>query len=185
MEIQFCRQTLAAAYQELASGRESFRVAIGNFMNAFFLYYIHERQLLLDEPLKLPENPTVDQLGWAAFCAGAAAYLAERYGLDCPSWALDPRYILPEPWYVVPNASQALQEDFRETAPAPFRCRNVFCSDRVFSNAHPSSREPGNLAEIEMLRRELLDALPKDERERYQQSHQQKMARRPRIHIVG
>lgn len=185
MEIQFCRQTLAAAYYALASGREGFRVAIGNFMNAFFLYYIHERQMLLDEPLQLPENPTVDQLRWAAFCAAAAVYLAERYELHCPSWAQDPRYSLPEPWYVVPNASQALQEDFRETAPAPFRNRNVFCSDRVFSNAHPSSREPGNLAEIEKLRRELLEALPREEREAYQQSHQQKMARRPRIKIVG
>jgi hypothetical protein len=91
---------------------------------------------------------------------------------------------MPEPWYIVPNASQAMREDFQETAPEPFRRRNVYCSDHVFSNTHPSSREPGNLADLQRRRMEILAALPQAEREAYLAAHDAKMSGKPRIHIV-
>jgi hypothetical protein len=172
------------AYDELASGKEGFRVAVGNFMNAFFLYAVESRQDLLDPAIQLPKNPTEDQRGWAAFCAGAAEYLAERYDLQCPAWAHDPAYRMAEPWYTIPNPSPAIRKAFQQTAPEAFRRRNVFCDDHVFSNAHPSSREPGNLAEVQRTLRELVDALPQEEREAYLAAHRAKMAGKPRIHIV-
>src|SRR5690242_11174760 len=184
MTFEFKTKTLAMAYEELASGKEGFRVAVGNFMNAFFLYGVEDLQHLLDDPIQLPENPTEEQRGWAAFFAGAAEYLASRYDLQCPAWAHDPNYSMPEPWYIVPNASQAMREDFQQTAPEPFRRRNVFCSDHIFSNAHPSSREPGSLADRERSREEVLDALPAAEREAYLAAHSAKMSEKPRIHIV-
>ena len=177
-------QTLAMAYYELASGKEGFRVAVGNFMNAFFLYYIESRQSLIDDPIQMQENPTQEQRGWAGFCAGAAEYLAERYDLHCPAWAYNPAYHMPEPWCIILNANKATREELQKTVPEAFRRRNVLCSDRVFSNPHPSSREPGNLADVRHKRMEILAAMPQAEREAYLVAHSAKMAGKPRIHIV-
>jgi hypothetical protein len=105
--------------------------------------------------------------------------------LQCPAWAHDPTYRMPEPWYIVPDANQAMREAFQETAPEPFRRRNVFCSDRVFTNPHPSSKEPGSLADLERRRAEVLAALPQAEREAYLAKHHAKMSGKPRIHIVS
>lgn len=133
MTFKFKTQTLAMAYEELASGKEAFRVAIGNFINAFFLYAVESRQQLLDPTIQMPENPTESQHGWAAFCAGAADYLAERYNLQCPTWAHNPLYSMSEPWYIIPNANSAMRQHFQKTTPEAFRHRNVFCLSRLTS----------------------------------------------------
>jgi len=78
-----------------------------------------------------------------------------------------------------------MRQDFQETAPEPFRRPNVFCSDRVFSNAHPSSREPGNLPDLERRRTEILAALPPAEREAYLAAHNAKMSGKPRVRSIS
>lgn len=171
--LAFDQQKLATAYKQIASGQEDFRVAIGDFMDEFFLYCTNEdeRQELLNQPIELPMNPTQEQRGWAAFCAGAAEYLAEHYGLQCPAWALDTAYQMPEPWYINSDATPAMRTNFQETAPQAFRRRNVFCSHRVFSNPHPSSREPGDFQDLQRKRIEMLNTMSREERDAYIASH--------------
>jgi len=160
-------QTLAQAYKTLCEG-EGFRLAIGNFMNEFFLYNVSQRQTLLDDPIQMPEIPTEDPRRWAAFCAGAAEYLAKRYRLRCPSWALDPAYTLPEPWYMTgPFDNPAMRASLQEVTPPPWQHRNVFCSNRIFTNQHRSSKEPGNWKELQQRRQAMLQEMPLEERAAY------------------
>jgi len=187
MTLIFEKQTLAKAYIHLASGtEEAVRVALGDFTNSFFLYSVHERQSLLDTPIQLPENPTEDQRGWAAFCAASAEYLAKQYSLHCPQWVFDPAYTLESSWYhPASNVFPRLREDFQKTAPDEFRQRNVFCSNRIFTNAHTSSKEPGTLDDLQRKRMEILNELPAAERDAYFVTHQAKMQGKPRYTIVG
>lgn len=159
-------QTLARAYQDLCAG-EGFRLAVGNFMNEFFLYHVQDRQALLDEPIQVPVHPTEEQRQWAAFCAGTAEYLADRYHLSCPAWAQASAYCLLEPWYLLPEVTPALRATFQQSTPLPFRKRNVFCGDRVFTNAHPSSREPGNWQEVQQRRQQQLAQMSPEQRAAY------------------
>ena len=78
-----------------------------------------------------------------------------------------------------------MREDFQETVPEPFRRRNVFCSDHVFSNTHPSSHEPGNRADLRRRRMKILAALPQEEREADLAAHRVKMSGKARIHIIS
>jgi hypothetical protein len=71
---------------------------------------------------------------------------------------------MPEPWYINPNATRAMRDDFQKTAPEAFRKRNVFCSNRVFSNPHLSSREPGDFHDLRRKRLEMLTAMEPAER---------------------
>ncbi|MDQ2904017.1 MAG: hypothetical protein M3Y81_10725 [Chloroflexota bacterium] len=129
-------QTLAAAYADICRGRDPW-VALGNFMNEWFDYARDQREQLVADPLILPESPHPDLFRWAVFCAASVEWLCERAGIPCPSWALDPVYTLPDPWFDTPYANKPhVRTHLIETTPEPFKKRNIYCGNRMFANKY-------------------------------------------------
>jgi hypothetical protein len=129
-------QTMAMTYQAICQG-ESPWIALGNFMNEWYDYAKERRAQLITDPLTLPEEPGIDALRWAAFCAASVEWLCRRYGVPCPSWVYNPAYSLPEPWFDSPGAHKPrVRERLLQQTPEPFARRNVYCGNRIFANKY-------------------------------------------------
>ena len=136
-------QTMRLTYQEICqdmldSQRPNPWVPLGNFMNSWYDYHKNKRKMLVKEPLEMPENPTLEQLQWAVFCAASVEYFCHKYNIPCPKWVFDPAYErLPEPWYDSPHAHlEEIRERLREESPEPFKRRNIFVSKRIYANKY-------------------------------------------------
>jgi len=141
-------QTMAFTYQEICLGEQPW-VALGNFMNDWFDYAKDQRAELITTPISLPEKPDKEQFRWAVFCAASVEYLCKRYKVSCPVWALDPLYILPEPWFDAPMAHKAeVREYLIQQTPEQFTRRNVYCGDRVFANKYEFAEQYRRLSAI-------------------------------------
>lgn len=129
-------QTFRRSYAEIVAGEDPW-YSLGIFMHQFFGYYSHRRAELVAEPLDFPEDPTHEQMQWAVFCAASVEHLCRKYGLECPAWSLDERYMLPAPWFYGIGADRPqVQEKLRTRTSEEFTRRNIFCGDRVFSNKY-------------------------------------------------
>ena len=129
-------QTFKRSYAEICTGEAPW-IPLGKFMHQFFGSFSHLRPDLMEQSIEVPENCSLEQFQWAVFCAASIEYLCEKYDLLCPEWALNPRYSLETPWYYAIGADlPQVQEKLRQTTPAPFTRRNIFCGNRVFNNKY-------------------------------------------------
>jgi len=105
-------------------------------MNSWYAYHKTKRRMLVREHPDLPENPTLDQLRWATFCAASVEYFCQKYNIPCPKWVFDPLYEkLEEPWYYSSHAHlEHIREELEEESPEPFKRRNIFVSRRIYAN---------------------------------------------------
>ena len=137
-------QTFRRSYTQILAGSDPW-IPLGNFMHQFFGYYKHHRAELVREAIEEPESLTVEQFQWAVFCAASVEHLCKKYEIPCPSWALNPRYILEAPWYYDMNADlPEVQEDLRQTTPEEFSRRNIFCGDRTYRNKYEYKGRQGH-----------------------------------------
>lgn len=127
-------QTMAIAYKEICEGRRPW-TALGNFMNDWFDYAPDKRELLVADPLALPEKPTPYTHRWAAYIAASVEFLCARYDVPCPEWVYDPLFVLSEPWYDSPGAERAeIRSQLRKSTPEPFRKRNIYCDNNMYEH---------------------------------------------------
>lgn len=129
-------QTFRRSFEQICQGEDPW-LPLGNFMHQFFGYYTHLRLEMVCEPLEVAEDCSPEQFQWAVFCAASVEHLCKKYEIPCPVWALQPRYILEQPWYYDISANlPEVQEELRQTTPEEFSRRNIFCGNRVFNNKY-------------------------------------------------
>lgn len=129
-------QTFRRSYAQILRGDDPW-LPLGNMMHQFFGAYQAYRAELVADPIEVPADASSEDFRWAVFCAASVEYLCQKYNLPCPSWALDERYVLTEPWYYdLAGDLPEVQEDLRETTPEAFARRNVFCGDDVYRNKY-------------------------------------------------
>jgi hypothetical protein len=128
-------QTMARAYEEICTGEEPW-VALGNFINEWFMYAIDRRaELVAEAPVERP-NPTPEEHRWACFIAASVEYLCQEYAVPCPNWVHEhpDHYRLKEPWYDTPYLNDEIRIWLEETTPEPFKRRNIYCGDRLYED---------------------------------------------------
>ncbi|MCL4790088.1 MAG: hypothetical protein KJ070_25450 [Verrucomicrobia bacterium] len=115
----------------LAARGESFDLCLRNFLDSF--YANPTAEALQIEPLQLggrvPRHGEIED----AYLAATAEWLASRYDLPLPAWALAPWRSLRRPWFA--SALSALRAVLLHESPAPFRARNLFVSENALSRA--------------------------------------------------
>lgn len=133
-------QTFARSFAEICAGERPW-IALGKMMHQFFGAYKVFRAELVRDPIEVPDQVSADLFQWAVFCAASVEYLCHTYDLECPAWAMEGCYRLPEPWYYhLAGDLDEVQQELRETTPEEFTRRNVYCGDNPYRNKYERSR---------------------------------------------
>ena len=132
-------QTMARAYQQICAGEADPWIAMGNFRNAWYGYAKDDRAALVKDPIAKPESDTQFTRRWGAFCAASVEFLCQCYGVPCPEWVYDSRYILTAPWWPDYASKLATRVQLMRATPAPFVKRHIFCGNRLYQNKYEMS----------------------------------------------
>ncbi len=122
-------QTMKSSFEQICQGKRVW-TALGNFMNDWYAYHEDEREKLIIDPL--PDSYPSEFHRWAAFCAASVEWFCNKYGVLCPSWVFDPKYILADPWFF--SEKETLRSYYLTKTPEEFTRRNIFCGNRMFAN---------------------------------------------------
>ena len=106
-------------------------VAVGDLLDDWRRADDTERRQMVEEPLD--EATTAEEHRWAAFIVAAIDQLAweAQPRIEPPDWVRDVRYVLPEPWFLLPGWRLRMHQ--LVDTPAAFTRRNIFGGDRIIS----------------------------------------------------
>lgn len=104
-------------------------LAFGQFLDDFN-HASDKYALIAEEPLW---NDAPGR--WFYDFAATAHKLAHDNGLPVPKWALEDRYVAPEPLYAFDTENPDFQAYLRETTPREFQWHNLFLGESILSRA--------------------------------------------------
>ncbi len=121
------------SYQSLAqlasTTDEDMTLLFGQFLDDFA--HANDKAALIDEEPVWNYDPG----RWFYDFAATAHKLAHDYELPVPKWALEDRYVAPEPMYAFNTDDPDFREYLRNSTPREFRWHNLFLGDSVLSRA--------------------------------------------------
>jgi len=121
--------TLASVVNDVSSG-ESFPVALGNFLDAFYL--APDEATFRDEPVHVSVQ-IARSLEMDAYLAATAERLARLNKLNIPTWVYEPERYLHVPSFG--SDAAALRATLLLESPPEFRARNIFVTGNVLTRA--------------------------------------------------
>lgn len=123
-------QSASATVERVVAGASGW-VALGDFVDDWRRADRAGRVAMVDVEPAWPES--VDSRRWAALVAATVDWLSRSSTppLAAPPWARSRRYVLPEPWFLLPGTSLRMHQ--LVDTPAAFSVRNIFGGDRIVS----------------------------------------------------
>ena len=123
---QTARQTLV----RIQAGDDAW-IAIGDLLDDWRRAAHATRGRMIEEPMA--EASSKSERRWAAFIAAAVDQLAweSEPRIDPPDWVRDARYILSEPWFLLPGWRLRMHQ--LVDTPAAFTRRNIYGGDHIIS----------------------------------------------------
>src|SRR5437762_1885899 len=123
-------KTLADVATSTAAGA-SFDLCLRNFLDGF--YDRPTVMALVEKPIRLAD--TANPLGKIedAYLAATAEWLAWKFNLRTPHWALDESRSLRRPWFA--SELDSLRALLLLESPTAFRSRNLFVSENALTRA--------------------------------------------------
>lgn len=118
------------AFERILAGTGPW-IAVGDLLDDWRRADDAQRHRMIKEPLRDAE--TAEQHRWAAFIAAAMDQLAweAQPRIEPPEWVRDVRYVLPEPWFLLPGWRLRMHQ--LVDTPAAFKRRRIYGGDRIIS----------------------------------------------------
>lgn len=85
------------------------------------------RQRMVRDPLD--DADSLEQHRWACFLAATVEYLTVRDAATTPSWVYEERWVLPEPWFLLPGWK--IRAWLLVATPPPWKRRRIFGGDET------------------------------------------------------
>ncbi|MEW9124876.1 MAG: hypothetical protein AB2421_19345 [Thermotaleaceae bacterium] len=119
--------TIKELMQKSNEEPQNFTIYFGNFLDEFYNADDSKKNIMIQDP---PENYDNIKRETYAYVAAAVEKLCNDSKIQVPSWAMESKYFLEEPYFAM-NAKGFLKVILLFESPNEFLVRNIFVSENV------------------------------------------------------